>query len=142
MKLPYDPVCPSVGRSVCHDFLKRREVTLPCSYRSTFFSWEQRIHKNENTYNFFYQTVLSTISRLLSDFVTNSPKALGVETLTNETWRREGIRLKTRNSTRSLIIMINWNSNGEFMSELKKKGLIRVTERLKKYTLTTKITFS
>ena len=90
--------------------------------RALFFSWEQRIHKNENTYNFFYQTVLSTISRLLSDFVTNSPKALGVETLTNETWRREGIRLKTRISTRSLIIMINWNSNGEFMSELKKKG--------------------
>ena len=24
-----------VGRSVCHDFLKRCEVTLPCSYRST-----------------------------------------------------------------------------------------------------------
>ena len=25
----------SVGRSVCHNFLKGREVTLPCSYRST-----------------------------------------------------------------------------------------------------------
>ena len=33
--------CPSVGRSVgrlvCHDFLKRGEATLPCSFRSTFY---------------------------------------------------------------------------------------------------------
>ena len=32
-------VCPLIGwlvsRSVCYDFLKRLEVTLPCSYRST-----------------------------------------------------------------------------------------------------------
>ena len=25
----------SVGRSVCHNFLKGQKVTLPCSYRST-----------------------------------------------------------------------------------------------------------
>ena len=42
VKLSYDPVCPSVGgrsvgRSVCHDFLKGREVPLPCFYRSTIF---------------------------------------------------------------------------------------------------------
>ena len=38
----YDPSCPSVGRlvgwSVCHNFLKGWEVTLPCSYRSTCFA--------------------------------------------------------------------------------------------------------
>ena len=30
--LPYDPVCPSVGGSVCYNFLKGREITLPCSF--------------------------------------------------------------------------------------------------------------
>ena len=39
VKLPYDPVCPSVGwsvgRLVCHTFLKGQEVSLPCYYRST-----------------------------------------------------------------------------------------------------------
>ena len=37
VQLPYDPVypCRVVGRSVRHNFLKGREVTLPCSYRST-----------------------------------------------------------------------------------------------------------
>ena len=34
--LSYDPLCPSAGRSVCHNFLNgRRKVTLPCSYRTT-----------------------------------------------------------------------------------------------------------
>ena len=40
------PITPSVrrsisrlvGRSVCHNFLKRQHVTLPCFYRSTYFS--------------------------------------------------------------------------------------------------------
>ena len=27
--LPYDPSCPSVGQSVCHNFLKEKEVSLP-----------------------------------------------------------------------------------------------------------------
>ena len=27
-KLPYDPVCPSVGRSVCHNFLRGGSLTL------------------------------------------------------------------------------------------------------------------
>ena len=35
----FTPVCPSigwlVGQSVCHNFLKGQEVSLPCSYRST-----------------------------------------------------------------------------------------------------------
>ena len=31
------PVRRSVGRSVCHNFLKGRRVTLPCFYRSTWF---------------------------------------------------------------------------------------------------------
>ena len=32
--ISYDLVCPSVGQSVCNNFLKGREVTLPCSYRN------------------------------------------------------------------------------------------------------------
>ena len=42
---PYDLACPSrmlvrrlVGWLVCHNFLKGRDVTLPCSYRTTCFS--------------------------------------------------------------------------------------------------------
>ena len=40
VKLHYDPVCTrlsvrSVGLSVCHNFLKVREVSLPCSNRSS-----------------------------------------------------------------------------------------------------------
>ena len=31
------PVSQSVGWSVCHNLLKEREVSLPCSYRSTCF---------------------------------------------------------------------------------------------------------
>ena len=38
VKLPYEPVCPSVCRIVCHNFLKGRKVSLPCSFRSTCFS--------------------------------------------------------------------------------------------------------
>ena len=41
IKLLYEFVCPSVGRSVCHAFLKGREYSLPCSYRSTIFHPEQ-----------------------------------------------------------------------------------------------------
>ena len=39
VKLPYDPscLCRSVSQSVCHNFLKGREVTLPCPFRSTYF---------------------------------------------------------------------------------------------------------
>ena len=46
MKLLYEPVCPSVSRSVvgwlvdwsiCHYFLKGREVTLPCSLPEHLF---------------------------------------------------------------------------------------------------------
>ena len=36
VKLSYDPIGLSVGRSVI--FLKGREVSLPCSYRSSLFS--------------------------------------------------------------------------------------------------------
>ena len=43
VKLPYDPVCPSVGRSVgwsvCHYFLKVGEVSLSFSYRSTCWQY-------------------------------------------------------------------------------------------------------
>ena len=35
VKLPQDTVCSSVGRSVCPNFLKGREFSLACSYRST-----------------------------------------------------------------------------------------------------------
>ena len=28
----------SIGCSVCHDYIKGQEVTLPCSYRSTCFN--------------------------------------------------------------------------------------------------------
>ena len=39
-EIPYEPSCPSVGRlvalSVCHNFLKGQEVTLPCFYRHTY----------------------------------------------------------------------------------------------------------
>ena len=50
VKLPYDLVCPlvgrsvgvssvgSFGRSVCLYFLKGREVSLPCFYQSTDFN--------------------------------------------------------------------------------------------------------
>ena len=34
---PHPFVSWSVGRSVCHNFLKGQEVTLPCSNRRTFF---------------------------------------------------------------------------------------------------------
>ena len=34
---------PLVGMSVCHNFLTGREVTLPCSYRSTCFLQHQPI---------------------------------------------------------------------------------------------------
>ena len=54
VKLPYDPVCLTkgrfvgswfvdwlagrlIGRSVCHNFLKGKEVSLLCTYRSTGF---------------------------------------------------------------------------------------------------------
>ena len=33
----YDPSCPSVGRSVCHNFLQGRAVLLPCSNQNTCF---------------------------------------------------------------------------------------------------------
>ena len=33
VNLPYDPVCPSIGRSVCHDF----KFHFPCPYRNTCF---------------------------------------------------------------------------------------------------------
>ena len=40
VKLPYDTVCPSVGClvgwSVCHIFVNGRQVSLPCSYQSTY----------------------------------------------------------------------------------------------------------
>ena len=41
VKLPYDSVCPSVGRYVCHscghNFIKGRAVSFPCSYWGTCF---------------------------------------------------------------------------------------------------------
>ena len=45
VKLPYEPVWPAtVGRSVCHNFIKGRDVTLAWSYRFLlrFWGWEQR----------------------------------------------------------------------------------------------------
>ena len=50
-------VCLLVGRSVgsvCHDFLKGREDTLPCSYRSTY---------SDTRYSFIYLR-----SRIISVF--------------------------------------------------------------------------
>ena len=46
VRLPYDPVywwngwwvSHPVGRSVCHNFLEDQEVSLPCSYQSTYFT--------------------------------------------------------------------------------------------------------
>ena len=35
------PLTLSIGWSVCHKFLKGQEVTLPCSYRSTYFYFPQ-----------------------------------------------------------------------------------------------------
>ena len=37
VNLPWDPVCPSVSWSVSLHFPKEREVSPPCSYRSTCF---------------------------------------------------------------------------------------------------------
>ena len=66
VKLPYDPVCPSVGWSVCHNFFLGREGSLPCFYRSTCLF---RCHFQGISYFEF-----DTLSLVLKEVMTRTDK--------------------------------------------------------------------
>ena len=75
MELPYDPVCPSVGyvdgqsvgQSDYHNFIKGREVSLPCSYRSTCSSEYWFVFKKKKKIQPMWGTGIPCVSFNLVD---------------------------------------------------------------------------
>ena len=73
MKLPYDPICPSVvGRLVCwsffHNILKGREVSFPISYWITCFYINQFEAPMISSFPYHHQLYLANCFSNFDDF--------------------------------------------------------------------------
>ena len=66
LEMKFDPVCSSVGRSVCHNFQKRADILLPCSYRSICFSQFVRFYDR-------LSLIVSVSLSMLSEWQTDCP---------------------------------------------------------------------